>query len=154
MYLENLTASTSIFSSDTGSSSSGDWVAIAAHSGHNLVLNASGHVAAWGDQTNVPTDLAHVAAISAGGSHNLALVVNTVPSFPSQPILEGPGLDTDGFHFFVPTRYGKVYAAEFSDSLSSGVWSAWPLFAGNSGTFLIRDSAATNSQRFYRVQQW
>ena len=42
-----------------------------------MALTASGQVVCWGDgsagQTNVPTDLARVLAIAAGGDHTLAL---------------------------------------------------------------------------------
>lgn len=152
-YLENVSSSTSIFSSDS-LSSSGNIVAIAAHAGHNLALNASGHVAAWGDETYVPSDLANVTAIAAGGSHNLALVVNAPPTFPSQPYLYHAALDFNGFSFFLPSRYGKVYAAEYKNALTDSNWTALPLAAGNGYTLRVTDPAPTNSQRFYRVQQW
>ena len=153
MYLENVDAATSIFSSDSPSSPA-NWVAIAAHSNHNLVLDATGHVAAWGDQTNVPAGLANVSAIAAGGSHNLALLGDTLPFLSSQMILTNPVVDIAGFHFSLQTRNGKVYAAQFRDSLENNSWNNWPLVAGNGGAMNFTDPAATNSQRFYRVRQW
>ena len=44
---------------------------------HNLALRSNGTVIAWGDnscgQTNVPTAMANIGAIAAGGSHSLAI---------------------------------------------------------------------------------
>jgi hypothetical protein len=75
-YLENLYRSTSIFSNDSNST---PVVAIASRAGHNLALNSSGRVAAWGSLTDVPSGLANVTAIAAGANHSLALVGSGPP---------------------------------------------------------------------------
>jgi alpha-tubulin suppressor-like RCC1 family protein len=52
-------------------------MAISAGTAHSLALKNDGTVVAWGDnssgQTNLPVGLTNVTAISAGGSHNLAV---------------------------------------------------------------------------------
>ncbi|HEU5396553.1 MAG TPA: immunoglobulin domain-containing protein, partial [Verrucomicrobiae bacterium] len=130
-------------------------VAIAEGASHGLALKADGTVVAWGSntygQTNVPPGLSNVFVIAAGQYDSLALIGNAPPS--TQTILPNPTLGTNGFSLSLPTQSGKVYALEYKNSLADTNWTLLPLVPGGSGETL-RDSAPTNSQRFYRVQQW
>jgi hypothetical protein len=150
-YLENLKASTSIFSSDSDST---PVVAITSRAGHNLALNSVGKVAAWGSQTDVPATLANVTAIAAGSAHSLALVGSSPSTFLFHATLSNLVSSASGFGFSLPTQNGRVYAMEYKNSLADNNWTALPLASGNGGVLTLTDSSATNSQRYYRVRQW
>ncbi len=131
-------------------------VAIAAGGYHSLALKSDGTVVAWGmnvyGQTNIPAGLTNVIAIAAGEYDSLALIGNGPPA--TQAPLSNPNLDANGFSVSLPTRSGKVYVLQYENSLSDSNWTSLPLVPGNGSTTLLTDPTATNSQRFYRVQQW
>ncbi len=131
-------------------------VEIAAGGYHSLALKADGSVVAWGlndyGQTNVPAGLTNVIAIGAGLYHSMALIGSGPPV--AQVLLTNPAVNTNGFSLDLPTQSGRVYVLEYKNSLSGSIWTPLPLQAGNGGTLLLTDPAATNSQRFYRVQKW
>ena len=131
-------------------------VAIAAGGYHSLALKSDGTVMAWGlnayGQTNVPAGLTNVVAIAAGTYHSLALIGNGPPK--TQALLTSPNLGNSNFSLLLPSQSGKVYVLQYQNSLLDGNWISLPLVPGNGGTLLLTDPTATNSQRFYRVQQW
>ena len=131
-------------------------VAIAAGGYHSLALKSDGTVVAWGmnvyGQTNTPPGLTNVNAIAAGEYDSLALIGNGPPA--TQALLTNPNLGVNGFNLSLPTRSGKVYVLQYENSLSDSNWTSLPLVPGNGNTTLLTDPTATNSQRFYRVQQW
>ena len=131
-------------------------VAIAAGEYHSLALKSDGTVIGWGlnnyGQTNVPSGLTNVIAISAGQYDSLALI-GSAPPFLDVP-LSNPTAGTNSFSVSLPTQSGKVYVLQYKGSLTYSNWTALPLNAGNGETIIVTDTSATNSQRFYRVQQW
>lgn len=68
-------------------------VAIAAGSLHNVALKPNGFVAAWGDNTygqTVVPGLGAIFALSAGGSHSLAITGSGFPIIEVQPVSQSP----------------------------------------------------------------
>jgi alpha-tubulin suppressor-like RCC1 family protein len=128
-------------------------VAIAAGSNHSLALRADGTVVAWGSnlngQTNVPPGLTNVIAIAAGGSQSMALIGNS-----PQVDLSNAGFKTNAFSLSLPSHSGRVYVLQYKKSLSATNWLSLPLVPGNGHSLILTDLSATNSQRYYRVQQW
>jgi len=131
-------------------------VAVGAGYGHCLVLRDDGTVIAWGypynGETTIPTGLQNVTTIAAGSFHNLALVGGT--PFGAPALAANPTWSSNSLNIAVPTRSGRVFRLEYKDSFSDNSWMALPLVAGTGGTLTLTDSAATGSQRFYRVRQW
>ena len=131
-------------------------VAIAAGAYHSLALKRDGTVVSWGfnnyGQTNVPSGLTNVIAIAGGEDDSLALIGN------GPPVLQVPLINligtTNQFSVSLPTQSGRVYSLQYKNSLADSNWLALPLTAGNGNTVILTDLGATNSQRFYRVQQW
>jgi alpha-tubulin suppressor-like RCC1 family protein len=132
-------------------------VAIAAGYGFSVALEADGTVTTWGDNSfsdvNTPTGLTNVVAISSEGNfHTLALIASVPP--PIQAPILNPTWTQNGFAVSVPSQSGRVYAMSYKNSLTDGNWTALPLVAGTGGTLTLTDTTATNSQRFYLIQQW
>ena len=93
----------------------------------------------------------NVVALAAGAC-NLALISADRAAW--SPRLEAPSLSNGVFTLSVPTRSGKVYMLEYSDSLGTSNWTAMPLVAGNGRLRSLVAPAANGAQRFYRVRQW
>jgi len=133
-------------------------IAVAAGDYHNLILQTSGTVVGWGANESGQTDVPDVAtnlqliAISGGGAHSLALIGDGPPALFAP--LGAPVKDGDNFSVSLPTQNGRVYAMEFTDSLTEVNWTALPLAAGNGTVIPLTDPSATNAQRFYRVRKW
>ncbi len=131
-------------------------VAIAAGGYHSLALKSDGTVVSWGlnnfGETNVPSGLTNVIAIAAGEYDSLALIGNGPPVL--QIPLINPAYKTNSFSVSLPTQCGRVYSLQYKNSLTDANWIALPLSAGNGNNITVTDTNATNSQRFYRVQQW
>jgi len=138
-------------------------VEIAAGWWHNMALKSDGTVVAWGAgggsspyvdfrQTNVPAGLSNVVQIAAGSVHSLALVGSSPPTLKVPLTITSFG--TNGFTVALPTRNGRVYRLEYKNSLTSQIWSAFPLQAGLGSTMHFSDPAPSATQRFYRVSQW
>ena len=129
---------------------------IAAGYNHSLALKSDGTVVAWGlnttGQTNVPPGLTNVIAISAGQTFSMALIGSGPPI--THALLTSPAAGSNTFSLSLPTESGKVYVLEWKQALSDPGWAILPLVSGNGGVLRLTDSAATNSQRFYRVQRW
>jgi hypothetical protein len=131
-------------------------VAVASGYEHQLALQGDGAVAAWGDdfygQTNLPPAATNAVAISAGDDHSLMLVGK------GQPVLQVTVADfawTPGtLSLSLPTKNGRVYRLEYTDSLAEPAWTPLPLVPGNGGLVTLTDPAAVDQQRFYRVRQW
>ena len=127
-------------------------VAITRGDYHNLALKADGSVIGWGSgETNPPITLVNVAAVAAGGNHSLALLADAPPAV-TVPLISFS--KTTNFSVAVPTRSGRVYRLEYTDSLQNPNWIAQPLVAGNSLTQTLTGPVSANSQRFYRVRSW
>jgi alpha-tubulin suppressor-like RCC1 family protein len=122
----------------------------------SMALTDDGTVVAWGrnswGQTNVPAGLTNVVAIAAGYYHNFALI-NEGPLIASV-VPVNPVWSHNVFSVSVPSQSSLVYRLEYKDSLLESNWTALPLVAGNGSVLTLTDTAATNSQRFYRVRQW
>lgn len=136
-------------------------VAIAAAETHSLALRADGTVVCWGNnfygQSFPPTWLAHVVAIAAGSSHSLALLAEDGAPLPlgPPPRLLRAALDGSQFKVQVQSVIGRILALEFTDSLTDGNWQPLPLVLGDGELkWLVDPSAASASQRFYRVRQY
>lgn len=131
-------------------------VAIAAGSFHSLALKADGTVAAWGlnttGQTNVPPTLTNVVAIAGGDTFSMALLGTGPPV--TQGLLSNPTLASGTFSVSLPSQSGKVYGLEYKNTPSDTNWTLQPLVPGNGSIIHLFDPAATNGQRFYRVQRW
>jgi hypothetical protein len=130
-------------------------VAIAAGEDHTLALCADGMPIAWGSnfngQSDVPSELKNVAAIAAGGRHSMALIDDGPPA--ARVSVEAR-LTSKGLTVTAPTRSGRVYALEYTTSLSHPEWKLLPLVAGNGGQRVLKDPSVSDSQRFYRVRSW
>ena len=127
-------------------------VAVAGGGTHSLALKADSSVVAWGNnwngQCNYPTNLFDIAAFAAGEAHSVFL------AGMSQPKLLRAGDSGSQFSLYLPTYPGKTYALEYKTSLKAANWTALPAVRGNGGLQILRDSAATNSSRLYRVRFW
>jgi Regulator of chromosome condensation (RCC1) repeat len=142
-------------------------VAIAAGGWHSLALKSDGTVAAWGagigtnsedyGQDIVPANLTNGTQIAiqiAAGTVNSLALVGTAPPV-TRAVSVQPGLDTNGFSLWLPTRNGLTYQLEFKNSLTDNLWQARPLQPGTGGVTRFTDSSTVAApQRFYRVLQW
>ncbi|MDB6109144.1 MAG: hypothetical protein JWR69_894, partial [Pedosphaera sp.] len=95
-----------------------DAVVVAAGASHSMVLRANGTVIAWGDntsgQTNVPTASSNlVAAIAAGGNHNLSLTICGEP------------LAMTAAATAVRSNSGTLNGMVFQDEPSALAWFEW-----------------------------
>jgi hypothetical protein len=131
-------------------------MATSAGGDYALALKRDGTVVAWGlsiyGAANVPAGLTNVISIAAGIDHALAVVSDEFPVFNRH--LQNPVKTQNNFSVTVPSLVGKVYALEFNNSFSLGLWTALPLVAGTGGPLVLTDPGATNSFRIYRVRQW
>ncbi len=131
-------------------------VAMSVGGDHSLALQAGGTIAAWGGdyagQTDVPAMATNIIAVSGGGAHSLALVSDGSPVLFTP--LSQPKFGTNSFSVSLPTQNGRVFMLEYKKSLTDSNWTALPLAAGVGGIQILTDTAATNSQRYYRVRRW
>ena len=95
--------------------------------------------------------MSNVVAIAAGGRHSLALIGDGPPVM--QVSVEAHWTP-DGLVVGVPTRSGRVYALECTESLERVDWKLLPRVAGDGSVRLLKDPSASGSQRFYRVRAW
>src|SRR5207249_883094 len=123
--------------------------AISAGLGHNLALRNDGKIVAWGNstQTNVPSNLSNVVAISAGNDTSLAVTAD----FEITSIQRTAQSAAIKFHTFA----GKQYSVEYSTNLSLGNWSNVPgaVIQGNGQDASVTDSNAVagTDLKFYRA---
>ncbi len=131
-------------------------VSVAAGYYHSLALCGDGTVVAWGTNTygqiSVPAGLSNVVMIAAGMSVSVALVGDGPPVMQALPA--NPVFGSNRFSINLPTQSGRIYGLEFKTNLASGEWMTLPRYAGNGTNLTLTDSAATNSQRFYRTRRW
>ncbi|PYJ03507.1 MAG: hypothetical protein DME25_12055 [Verrucomicrobia bacterium] len=129
-------------------------VAVAAGRAHSLALKADGTVAAWGanlnGQCDLPPALTNAVAIAAGAYHTLVLVDDGA----FVPRLFSPGWTDGQFQVLLQTLNRKNYGFEYRNSFTAGNWTGVSNVAGNGALRLLRDPAASGSQRFYRVRQF
>jgi hypothetical protein len=67
-------------------------------------------------------------------------------------LVSNPGYAKGAFRLSVPTEQGRSYILEFTDTLAPADWTALPAVVGDGTVNILVDPAATNQQRFYRVQ--
>jgi len=127
-------------------------VAISAGDSCGVALRTDGSVVTWGNWLNggdVPANFTSAAQIAVG---------TYVMAIPGSPTVAGLSVDpilcSNGFSLLTPTQSGRVYRLEYKNSIPDPTWTALPLVAGNGRILSLADLAATNSQRFYRVQRW
>jgi alpha-tubulin suppressor-like RCC1 family protein len=131
----------------------GDAISVSCGDNHAMALKRDGTVFVWGNMTNVPSRLHSVVAISAGFYHNVALIGDGPPTLTAT--LFEPRWTSNTFRVTFPSRSGKVYSLEYSESAQPSFFTSLPLAAGNGEPLEMSDSTATNSpQRFYRVRRW
>ena len=129
-------------------------VAVSGGGSHSLALTANGAVVAWGadwdGQCSPPSGMSDVVGIGAGEDDSLALQAG---SFPVPQLL---GVTRQGrqFSVLVQTLNRYSYALESKNSITATNWSTVATNSGNGALLQLIDSAATNSQRYYRMQQW
>jgi hypothetical protein len=130
-------------------------VSIAAGDVFAAVLKSDGTVIAWGDngfgETNIPSGLTNVTAISAAGREILALVDT---DFPGGVGISGAMTTNKAFTVTFPSLSGKVYSLEYTTTLNPPNWTFLPLVAGTGDTLTLLDTNLRDSQRFYRVRRW
>ena len=102
----------------------------------------------WNGQCNYPTNLVNIAAVAAGEAHSVFLIGM------SQPKLMRAGRASNQFSLCLPTYSGKHYMLEYRTSLEATAWTSASSVLGNGGLQFLKDTAATNSMRFYRVRLW
>ncbi len=132
-------------------------VALGAGYAHSLALSADGAVTAWGynyyGQSTVPAGLSNVIAISGCGlDSSMALMGGRLPL--TTAVATNPTLGPDGFTAWIPTQNGRVYALEYSASLSEPNWTLLPLVPGIGTPLPLTDPTPAGPQRFYRVRSW
>jgi hypothetical protein len=146
------------------------------------MLAASGELGfAWFDPEAVGVTLANGTALftvnfevigKAGSVSAVALVGASIPQgvsvdaarvvFGAQAggvdvmapgVLVTDSVYTNGvFRLSLPTEKGHLYILEFSDALAPANWTALPAVVGDGTVTVLMDLAATNQQRFYRLQ--
>jgi hypothetical protein len=125
--------------------------AIAAGDTHTLAITA-GKVVAWGDdssgQIDVPSSINQPLAIGAGWNYSIALsgMGGAVLALAS------PNLNDGVFTISLPTESGKAYTLEYKSSFTEN-WSPLQPVTGDGGIITLKDSTASGTQRFYRVQE-
>ena len=128
-------------------------VAVAAGRYHALALKSNGTVTNWAfNNPATPVGLTNVLAIASGQNHCLAIVGNGPQ--PAPVPFSNLKRISNSFSLSLPTQYGHVYWLEYKDSLTDTNWKTLPLNAGNGAALTLTNSTATNSQRFYRIQEW
>jgi hypothetical protein len=67
-------------------------------------------------------------------------------------LVHQPGYVMGLFQLSVTTEKGHLYRLEFADTLAPARWTALPAVQGNGTVTVLKDLAATNQQRFYRLR--
>jgi hypothetical protein len=67
-------------------------------------------------------------------------------------LVNQPGYARGLFQLPVSTEKGRAYSLECSDTLAPAKWAALPVVVGDGTVMVLKDLAATNQQRFYRVR--
>ena len=128
-------------------------IAVAATAGHSLALKSDGTVVAWGrtdfGANNLPDGLGNVSAISDSTSRCLAIVAAAPRAF----VLANPHWEHGVFTVSVPSQAGKSYQLQYKSGLSQSAWTSLPPVAGSGSALTLTDSAASSTQRFYRVSE-
>jgi O-glycosyl hydrolase len=86
------------------------------------------------------------ALASFGSKDGSVMVVG--PEVPSKQL----GYVMGVFQLSVSTQKGLFYTLEYTDTLAPAKWKAQPTVVGDGTVTVLRDLAATNQQRFYRVR--
>jgi hypothetical protein len=107
-------------------------------------------------QTNIPIGITNVVAIAAGSAHNVVLLGEGAGKLSSSVSLSEPVLHGGTFNAFslIPTRRGRVYRIESTDSLLDPIWRRSRLVPGNGARYPLNDQGVTTSERYYRLRQW
>lgn len=131
-------------------------IAIACGDYHSVALRSDSTVAAWGNasegKTDVPIGLTNVASLSARTFRSLALI-GSDPVTNRMWVTDGLKTSTN-FSLRIKTLSGRVYALEYTDTISGNNWVQLPLVAGNGFEKVFVDPSPVGLQRFYRVRQW
>ncbi len=123
---------------------------VAAGMYHSLARRADGAVIAWGRNTdgqcNVPVDLPIASQISAGLSHNLALI-----NVSNQPTLQIKVNATNVVLTF-PTISNQVYQIQCNTNLTSGAWNSLGSPVAGSGALLsVTNMIGPEAESFFRL---
>jgi len=131
-------------------------VAVAGGGSFSLALRQDGTVIGWGDtnynETSIPAGLSNVIGIAGAGNNALALIGSGPPQ--EHAPLTSANWTNGVFSVVTPTQCGRVYALEYTLSLSTPNWTPLPLVAGTGGILTLSDATAATGQRFYRVRRW
>lgn len=131
-------------------------VAVAGGNSFSLALRRDGTVIAWGDttynETTIPAGLSNVIGIAGGGNNALVLIGNAPPQ--EHATLASAQWTNGLFSVATPSECGRVYALEYTLSLTAPNWTPLPLVAGTGGLLTLSDATAAAGQRFYRVRRW
>jgi alpha-tubulin suppressor-like RCC1 family protein len=131
-------------------------VLVEAGNWNGAVLTSDGKVIVWErndfGQTNVPVLPAPITQLAGGNFHYAALLEENPPMYQA-PLLN-PQVQSNRFSLNIPTRSGRVYALEYTTSLSSPQWMSLPLVAGTGKAVTLADPNLTGVTRFYRVCRW
>jgi len=87
--------------------------------------------------------------LTDGSFHSFLLT----PAEPPIAAITNPAFSAGKFSFSFGTETGYTYAGEFTTPLSSGnTWVTFTNVSGNGAVVRVTDPAATDAERFYRVQ--
>jgi hypothetical protein len=67
-------------------------------------------------------------------------------------VVKQPSYAMGLFQLSLSTEKGRAYTLEYSDTLVPAKWAARPAVVGDGTLMVLKDRAATNHQRFYRVR--
>lgn len=128
-------------------------VAVAAQRYTASALKSDGTVTNWGSGGPVtPAGLTNVMKLASGQYHCLAII----GSGPQPELTPFDNLKriSNSFSLLMPAQFSHLYWLEYKTNLTAPGWKTLALNLGISNSITLKDDAATNSMRIYRVRQW